>query len=358
MKSNTFSTWLIRDKFTIILTLACTFIPFLVPFIWKIITNNHAITSIANESFIKIILDFSTIIFIIIVLWWILGKSNFLKSDKEQQRTLLHDYVINEFGSKSELALENEDDLFKRMHTDLKQFYYGWVVVWTTWLILYTNKFIFMLYNDVPFFQTLQAQQINNFIDNFINLFNTCAFFFIYMVVTISTVNHSASDNSRGQMHIGIIILGLLWFMCSMIDTYSTVFTQEKYYDIQFFIKLFTGIFATISFMAVLGRFNSNYLNLPQWVVMCLYVYASVQILYPLTMETINGKSIFPLVDSRFSIFLLILAFIGKMLFFVIIRWIMKDNRFLCFMLHKANAMSESNDILKNFNLQYKTRLR
>ena len=38
--------------------------------------------------------------------------------------------------------------------------------------------------------------------------------------------------------------------------------------------------------MAVLGRLNTNYLNIPQWMMFALYLYAAVQMLYPMALNT------------------------------------------------------------------------
>ena len=155
-------------------------------------------------------------------------------------------------------------------------------------------------------------------------------------------------------MHVGMIFLGFLWFVCCIIEIFSLYYDQDAYDIIQFYLQLTIGIFASISFMSVLGRLNSSYLNMPQWVVMCLYFYSAIQITYPLTYNNILDKiSVYG--SLNFTTLLALLAFLGKVFLFIIIRWIMIDNRFLFFILHKANAMSESDRILKEFNFQYKT---
>ena len=350
MDQNSFSSWLIKDKFTITLTVVCSVAPFLIQNIAK-----WAEVSLFSADFFS---DLFSILFIVTVLYWILSKSKFIKDKQEQKKVILHDYVVEEFGSHSELGNENVDSLFGRMHMTLKQFYYGWIVVWIIWLVMYTEKLIYYCYenygNSYYMMDEVMMKRMNYFFLNFMNLFNSCVIFFVYMVITISTVNHKRSDNNRGQMHVGMIFLGFLWFVCCIIEIFSLYYDQDAYDIIQFYLQLTIGIFASISFMSVLGRLNSSYLNMPQWVVMCLYFYSAIQITYPLTYNNILDKiSVYG--SLNFTTLLALLAFLGKVFLFIIIRWIMIDNRFLFFILHKANAMSESDRILKEFNFQYKT---
>jgi|WetSurMetagenome_2_1015567.scaffolds.fasta_scaffold65579_3 hypothetical protein len=348
MNNNNFTSWLIKDKFTIILTLICAIAPFAISHIEKL----NKTPSLGWDFYS----DLFSMVLIIIVLCWILLKSKFIKDKQYQKQALLHDYVVDEFGSHSELGNEEVDSLFERMRMTLKQFYYGWVAVWIIWLIMYTEKFIHYFYvnfGDNCMVDSIMMERLNYFFANFMNLFNSCAMFFIYMVITISTVNHKKSSN-RGQMYEGIIVLCFILFVCSIIEIFSMYYCQNLYDVVQFCLQLLIGIFASISFMSVLGRLNSNYLNMSQWVVMCLYFYSAIQIIYPLTYNNILDR-IFVSYSLDFIKILSVLAFLGKVFLFIIIRWIMLDNRFLCFVLHKANAMSESDRILSDFNFKYKS---
>ena len=53
----------------------------------------------------------------------------------------------------------------------------------------------------------------------------------------------------------------------------------ETYQEIQYGLRLVISIVGCISLMAVLGRLNTNYLNIPQWMMFALYLYAAVQML-------------------------------------------------------------------------------
>lgn len=126
-----------------------------------------------------------------------------------------------------------------------------------------------------------------------------------------------------------------------------------KTYDvIQFYLRVIVGIVATVSLMGVLGRLNSSFLNIPQSLIICLYVYASVQMLYPVIYENMQNQSVLTEVYNvklmKYTVY--IVAFAGKVCLFFVLRWIIQKRRFMFFVIHKAHTFIESEDMLKKFN--------
>jgi hypothetical protein len=350
MKKNNFlKNWITDQKFTIGLSIFCGFAPVLL----NLMIESSKFGNLNVD--VNICMDVANMLFIFITLI-ILVKSNFLIDTEAENKPKLYKYVQNELKQESELVTQGEDVLFKRIDISIKQFYYSWVVIWTIWLLLYLGKLIFSAYsnfmnNNIPD----EMFRLSCLFENSMNLVNSFTMFFIYMVMTISTVKISMVSHHRSQMHIAIILLIFLGFGTFLMDMYSMYVID---YDlVQFYIRLFIGIIATISFMAVLGRLNSSYLDIPQGIIMCLYLYASLQMLYPfVNIGDDKSKNVsLPVVDAvkYLNWFFYILAFIGKILLFMVIKWIIQKNRFLFFIIRKANSMSESNEMLKTFNRFY-----
>jgi hypothetical protein len=346
MKSNVLKNWIIEDKFTIGLSLFCAFVPALVGLIIKSFRPHDLNIDMSLYLYI------GNILFIFITLL-LLVNSNFLINGKKRSSELLYEYVQKELNSDSELFAQGADVLFKRMDISIKQFYYSWIIIWTIWLIMYLGKLIFFIYKSYMVIVPDEMFRLSCLFENFMNLANSFTMFFIYMVMTISTVKVSAASRNRGQFHIAVILLIFLGMGCFLVDSYS-IYVME-YAAVQFYIRVFIGIVATISFMAVLGRLNSSYLDIPQGIIMCLYLYASLQMFYPFIYsddDYING--ILSVVNVKsLNLFFYIISFSGKILLFMVIRWIIKENRFLFFIIRKADNMDQSNDMLKTFNRIY-----
>ena len=96
-----------------------------------------------------------------------------------------------------------------------------------------------------------------------------------------------------------------------LIDLFSIVGCAD-YDRTQFFLRLFIGVIASMSIIMVLGRLNTSYLKIPQFLMMCLYLYATVQMLYPLVYTTSSGHFYVGFVTSTVTIVLTLLVFCGK----------------------------------------------
>lgn len=346
MEDNFFD-WLKRQKFTVTLALFCAFIPMLfsIKWPWENLEKNPILQFLLEHSY-----EIGNVIFIFITLVMLIKTSLLMDKDSEKSERL-YKYVKETFGSNSKFAKNGEKILFKRMQVSVGQFYYSWLCVWTIWLLLYISKFIYGVESEFITDSVITLRYIT-FFENVLNLMSSFVFFFIYMVITISTVNiGSLSGDNKSTMHSAVITLMFIGFVCLSVDYFSIFIGIPSYYaNVQGGVGLAIGIIASISIMAVLGRLNSSYLDIPQWLVICLYLYASVQVLYPF-MTSLNGVG--SLEKNLLSKIVYGISFGGKVCLFLVIRWITLRNRFLFFLLHKANSMTESDEMLRKFNKTY-----
>lgn len=418
---DSFYGWLIHEKFSVGLAIFCAFFPIL-------LTSDLGFFKVKNAPdttiawICKIIYTYpfqvANILFVFVALI-LLAKINLLIDNDEEKTERLFYYVKEVFGENSTLAQYEPKDLFDRLRIGIQQFYFSWIAVWTIWLALYIVKFVLCIYNE-HFEQSTQVVamgcnneqlfRLGNLLENSLNLLNSFIILFIYLVITIATVRAKTLANTNlRSMSIGfcfIVLLGILYFAVDVFSLFSLNTTD--YNALQFKIRFFIGIVATVSLMALLGRFNTNYLDIPQWLMMCMYLYAAIQMLYPYTHSrnttealpntinvsynainishsTINVsydvmnvpqdtiKDLRKVVktlqnatdDSRGAIntsqrphgdmsqTLFVVAFMGKIGLFFVLRWIAQRKRFLFFLLHKGHTLSDANAMLRKFNKYY-----
>lgn len=425
-QSVSFGSWLKQKRYQLIFSLVFAVIPLFtefnitflrptksnsigIPWLWEQIYYNPY--QIANIVFI-----FTTFI--------ILARSTQLMSKENSRKNSIHEYVINVFGENSTLAKNTPSDLYNRLRISIEQFYFSWLAVWVVWLLIYILKLIFAIYkynflsgNIATDISAWTAFRIECLLENSLNLTNSFIILFIYLVITTSTVNVGSLNNQnvsgRKIMHAGVCVFFLIGIGCFFTDLFSVFdeITPNIYNQIQFFIRLIIGIIGAISLMAVLGRLNTNFLNVPQWMMFCLYLYAAIQMFYPITYNFIyehprmkelkivdNEKHNAPLIesyDSNVNIYRIknisdgkntnnensdkntksyqntistvfptnyssdlepifyFYALIGKICLCLVLCWINKKNRFVFFFIHKANTLSDSEMMLRKFNKYY-----
>lgn len=429
-----FSRWIIEERRYILSGLIIPLLPLLFDLDWDFLKpSNDAGINVFSWIY-KQIYDgrylVMNILFILITLI-ILSKYILLLEKDDEKKDALHEYVRMQFGENSTLARNTPDDLYNRISKGIEQFYFSWLFVWGVWLALYITVFIFFTYHSnlintggeyvkISYYTSFR---LGCLLENTFNLTNSFILLFIYLVITVSTVNvGSLSDNRRRVMHAGVSVFFFIGIGCFFTDMFSVfgIVDADSYDIIQLVIRIIIGLVATISLMAVLGRLNTNFLNIPQWMMSCLYLYAAIQMLYPLTynseykspdyvygsnkkydvsatvtyqdcsctkdpktkdvssgMEqyTIKGdlktkekrtktnsskkgeedkrKETEYMIKNSLSKFLDVYAFIGKGCLFLVISWINRKNRFLFFLIHKANTLSDSDVMLRVFNKYY-----
>jgi len=178
------------------------------------------------------------------------------------------------------------------------------------------------------------------------NLASSVVFFFIYFVISESSAKETMNTASKKILKDGLLALMVFIIPILFFDFYSLF--CSSYETMQFFVKLAISTIAIVSIIAVLGRLNSNFLLIPQSLIMGLYIYAAIQMLYPFlfTHKYICGE----LPTEHFEKILLLIAFLGKICLYFVIRWIFHNNRFLFYIIHKSNSLYESGQMLRDFN--------
>lgn len=301
--------------------------------------------------------QFVNILFIIYGLYKLAGMK-FLQIEGAEKERKLHEYVTDTFGENSTLARNTSSDLFKRINTGIKQFYYSWVCVWVIWLVMYIIKSVYTFYriNQELLYGYSNYEilfRTGNFLENSLNMLGSFVLFFIYMDITVSTVNvGTLTGKGRGNLQEGVFFMIIVGSFICFVDLFSIVGCVD-YDRTQFFLRLFIGILASMSIITVLGRLNTSYLKIPQLLMMSLYLYATVQMLYPLVYKINSDTYYINFITPSVAVGLNLLAFCGKVVMLLVLLWISRNNRFMFFLLHKANSLSDSTSMLRRFNKYY-----
>lgn len=371
---DSFYGWAQTNRYFIYLSIFCAFVPLITEQLMGWIKGqpvsqavpsphvSHEMSYLISMLEHQIPFQFVNILFITFSLYK-LARMKFLQVESPEKEKKLHEYVTNLFGENSTLARNTPGDLFKRINTGIKQFYYSWVIVWVIWLIMYIIKSVYTfylinqeLYNKFLYTGCSDGQmlfQIENFLENNLNMLGSFVLFFIYMDITVSTVHvGTLTGKGRGNLQIGVFFMILIGTTFGLIDLFSIVGCAD-YDRTQFFLRLFIGVIASMSIIMVLGRLNTSYLKIPQFLMMCLYLYATVQMLYPLVYTTSSGHFYVEFVTPTVTIVLNLLVFCGKVTLLLVLLWIARNNRFMFFLLHKANSLSDSTFMIRRFNKYY-----
>lgn len=394
---NSFGSWFRHEKYVIILTLFCALMPIIISEdSGRILASLGIGTDEDDYTLIGVIgrifkydlqYQIANILFILAALI-VLSKMKFIQEKDDEKIKNLHEYAKSTFGQNNTLARNTQEALFARINAGIKQFYYSWVSVWIIWLTMYIVKLFFSIYQASGDYLTgTPIPRIENLLENSLNLLSSFVLLFIYLDITVSTVSiGTLTGNGKKTMHVGIIFILLLGAVIFTTDLFSVFIADPLYHDIQFFLRLVIGMIATISIMAVFGRLNTSYLKIPQLLIMCLYVYAAIQMFYPLTYRPEKESSQMICVQAQNSIVSIhgkhhsdvpplqtgkdakepdtkkigalegiqnTIAFIGKGCLLLVLVWISKGNRFMFFLLHKANSLSDSDAMLRRFKKLY-----
>lgn len=460
-----FSAWLRKDKFTILSGFIFALLPNILGFVKQFLPDAETCDNLVWD---VLYYNLKHIVNIGILLWFfiMLTRKSFLMNSDDVREESLHEYVKMQFGESSTLAQNTPHNLYERLREGVKQFYYSWMAVWGVWLILYILVFVFSVYKFliarsegdlIIDLSDMSLFRMESLLENFLNLVNSFILLFIYLVITVSTVRVGRlAPGGHRNMHSSIAVLIFLGAGCFFIDMFSLsqLISGEAYQQIQCYLRLVIGIIAAISLMAVLGRLNTNFLNIPQWMMLSLYLYAAIQVVYPITYDPyyfrpdkqdeivalknqLNGKrpcpktgrecaigkdtlyyvsilkapvsnldsvmlqgvnsseqsdnfclkgyayfhspsigpqlpeykegdektkkyrkiiekkdKLFPHIDILETL-LFYFALLGKAFLFSVLLWVNRRNRFLFFLIHKANTLSDSEIMLRRFNKYY-----
>ena len=131
---------------------------------------------------------------------------------------------------------------------------------------------------------------------------------------------------------------------------YSSNPVQNKNYLL--YNKVLLSAFGCISFVLVLGKFNSHYLNVPRPMMMLLYIYAVSQAFSFLTgdIDTVEKDILFVPLNHMANMVISWTTIFGKIVLLITLSWILNNKRLIFFIVKRSLSMTKIDDQLSEFN--------
>ena len=301
-----------------------------------------------------------------------------------QKEGLLRNYLQKECHLRNEEEF-TMDDRFAVIKETIEKFYQWWMVIWVVWFIYYGMLFLnslFTFQDACAFLNTHALFWVRCGVD----FTTSCLLFLIYLTLNNVTVakrfrqDYHSFDFKIGSvfLFVAIIIIGTFLIYCASMAEVSHMFAP------MLIVSLTLGIFSTFTFVLMLGKLNSFYLQIPIILNIMVYLYAIAQIFTPLDLLAngwqnlrdgfvittmpfeVHGKELdykifnvvvsSPCIDQAIQAYLdkihiifLCITLIGKMCLAYVIYWTVYKSRFIYFVVTKSMALTETPEKLMVF---------
>lgn len=375
--------WLKEDKATFFGTAICPII--------SLIATGFSFSIKSVKQFFGLSIDsciswlyFLQAIFVAVSFVFIWQHRDSILRKLTQREGLLRNYLQKECHLRNEEEF-TMDDRFAVIKETVEKFYQWWMVIWVVWFIYYGMLFLnslFTFQEACAFLNTHALFWVRCGVD----FVTSCLLFLIYLTLNNVTVakrfrqDYHSFDFKIGSvfLFIAIIIIGTFLIYCASMAEVSHMFAP------MLIVSLTLGIFSTFTFVLMLGKLNSFYLQIPIILNIMVYLYAIVQIFTPLGLLAngwenlrdgfvittmpfeVHGKELdykifnvvvsSPCIDQAIQTYLdkihiifLCITLIGKMCLAYVIYWTVYKSRFIYFVVTKSMALTETSEKLMVF---------
>lgn len=320
--------WIKKDKFNILLTLFAAILP--VAISW-LVNSHHIPFSLVIEPkenyLIHTVFVFSTIIVLIRNFWSI--HMELTEKDEKIKSYIAKDCNIKLFCNELESS-------FKVVRITIWQFYIAWIIVWLLWLIYYLGNFFF----------SINGVEVKAFCDT-LDFMTSTVIFAIYLILATVTVDMKKRLKNNIAYFYGVvlwILIFVLWIVgVFMSNTYYGLISTNEAENL---VNLLLSLYSTITFTLVLGKINSNYLQIPKLFLWMLYLYAIIQAYHPFISD---GYHI-GVVGKTLNIIFPYITLMGKIFLILTLCWISNKRRFLFFVIQKSVSIDETPVRLNELN--------
>lgn len=176
--------------------------------------------------------------------------------------------------------------------------------------------------------------------------------FCVYLILNDVTVDIS---NRCGEhypnLYWSTVGIGFLFIVC--LAFYITYLSNPLCSVFQLYVKVILSAFGCISFVLVLGKLNSIYLNIPRLFMFPLYIYAVAQaysfFFFNGKIEEYEKTPYYSLINVIHVIYPWILS-IGKVILLITLSWILYKQRLIYYIVHRSLSMTRIRGQLMEFN--------
>lgn len=323
--------WIKKDKFNILLTLFAAILPLGTSWLQN---QYHTSLSLVIEPYenylIHAIFIFCTLL-VLIRNFWSMHVELTENGDK------IKSYIAKYCNIK--IFCKELESSFDVVVGTVRQFYVAWIVIWLLWLTYYLGNLLLEV-NHTEF----------SAFSNTLDFLTSTIIFAVYIILTNVTVNVRKRLRMGITYYYGIVlwvIILVLWtvgIISSNINTYDALFVNSN--DAEKLVSLLLSLYSTITFTLVLGKINSNYLQIPKLFLWMLYLYAIIQAYHPF----ISNDYYIGIVGTMLSVIFPYVTLLGKFFLVLTLCWIANKRRFLFFVIQKSVSIDETPVLLGNLN--------
>lgn len=338
--SSNYVDWLLNERYQISVTIFAATLPAVLPNIYSFFTKTNRACSCCSNDMQNgtLFVNYNSLfqaIFIAFTLFVLIFNMNRTKKMLKDGKNLIESYIERNTNRGNKRCNEKSFS-FIVVSNIVKQFYYMWIVVWILWFAYYFGTFLLTLGVE-----NIEAHLKTNHVIVFQQIFDflsSIALFIIYIILTkVTTKRKERADGDESLWYcvLFLVLISIVWL--SLIFNMCSSFFYEDSISYQY-CSLLVSAFSAISFVLVLGKLNSNYLQIPGLFLCTMYIYAIIQAYIPFQDLGIGGDIIKQLTPF--------VTFIGKVFVMLTLCWMVDKKRLIFFIIHKIATIDEAPSML------------
>lgn len=343
-----FISWFHKEKYQILLTVFAALIPVCITFVHDFMFTSQGCACCADS----INVDFKISdranyaiqsIFIFITLFVLIKNKRTTYGDLNNDRPIKQ-YLVKICRIKMPCT-KIINDRFHVVSETTMQFYRAWMFVWILWLAYYVGNLIFEL--AMPHEKNVHIAQI--LYSQFFDFLNSTAMFVIYLVLTNVTVNIRQRTNNDESYWYGIItwvIMFSVFTICMAFEVYYCMINIHFAVS-QYVTSVVLSLFSAVSFMLVIGKLNSVYLQIPQFFLWVLYMYGIMQCYIPMSLL---NDGIMGICNNYINIIIPYVTLTGKVFVMLTLCWIVNHKRIIYYIIHQSLLIEDTPRMLRELN--------
>lgn len=261
----------------------------------------------------------------------------------------LKDYIECECRYR-QTADNTSDQACRIVRKTLEQFFTVWKFIWLAWMMYYIVETYYWT-SLMDRNNCVHVAVVSGILD-LIDFLGSAAMLALYVVLNDYTVDRRVRASSfNSAMFVSGIVSCVVFVFCFLFFT-KYMSNPRANFIYALYCRVLLSSFGCISFVLVLGKFNSHYLQIPRIMIMPLYLYAVVQAFSFLVGDLESSeKDIYfkPLTEIANRVVPWI-TIIGKIVLLVALSWMLNNKRIIFFIVRRSLSMTEVKEQLSEFN--------
>lgn len=261
----------------------------------------------------------------------------------------LKDYIECECRIK-QTADSTSSQACRIVKNTLEQFFTMWKFIWLAWMMYYIVEVFYgsSLMDRTNCFHVAVVSSVLDLLD----FGGSASMLALYVVLSDYTVDRRVRTRSFNSAMFMSGIVGISIFVLCFL--FFTIYISNPHENLSYalYCRVILSSFGCISFVLVLGKFNSHYLQIPRLMMMPLYIYAVVQAFSFLVgdLESTERAILFDPLTKIANYVVPWTTLIGTIVLLVTLSWMLNNKRIIFFIVRRSLSMTEVKEQLIEFN--------